>query len=187
MAKITKEDKIELKMLVNELKVLTLSLRNLYRYIMGTLFRLYIYTIGWIALIVLSYFFVSKVSKFYIILMSILFVLNFIALLIYRRYKLRQYVKRYNKLYMLGKEQLYKLINYVDWGAFRKRQLYEDNDNQVENVVGDFLIETRKICVPVRSNTIFELVSIIQILLQYGALALSCFVVYVKLMMCNMG
>lgn len=168
MAQITIEDKKRLRQLVAQLEDVNNLLHTIYENMVQYLIRSYLYLILWTVLIVMSRYYINSINS------SILFFsancLIYVILTLYFHLLIKPTNKRYEQVYHRGLTILGTLINYVDWEVYRKKQLYNENDTRVENVIDGFLKYARKNISPKDSkNKIFNLLLILQIIFRNGA------------------
>lgn len=177
MARITSENKSELKKITNELRAITVSLQNLYSRVTKIICFLCIYMLLWGITIFFNFYFAQQISNIIILTSLVINVISFGMSCMSRKYLLYQYVIRYNTLYEMGLQKLEVLINYVDWSVFRKHQLYNDNDPIIDEVILSFLTTIKKPLVPIKSNCLYSWI-------LRGLIALSYFIFIMTTIIC---
>ena len=166
MAQITAENKKQLKKYILELSNVNSQLCFSYSKLIKQLIVSYINIIIWGLTVVYMCYFTSTTET--ILILFIFSCLNFtISVLNYHRV-IKKNVSLYKDVYKKGVVALNDLMKYVDWQIYRKRQLYEETDSAVENVINDFLFYAGKTIAPTNSNNnFFSTLLILQIVLRY--------------------
>ena len=167
MAQITTEDKKRLKQLVNQLEEVNNQLRIIYLKMMRSMLCSFLYIFAWGTLLVICQHYITSFSLAIWIFSACC--LMYVILTLYFHLLIKPTNKRYKQVYRRGLILLGTLINYVDWEVFRKRQLYNENDARVENVIEGFLKYARKNVSPTNSkNKTFYVLLVVQIVLRNG-------------------
>ena len=165
MAKITPEDKARLKQSIKTLKMKSLLLERDYKRIMRKLWMQFVYLLLWLVVIIINQYYVEGISGAISIFAGSCIML--LILSVEHRVVLLPMIKQYRKTYREAWGTFDELIRLVDWEAYRKRQLYQDTDERVEDVIDGFLIFARKSVSPTKS-TVFNALLLFQIILRYA-------------------
>jgi uncharacterized protein (UPF0333 family) len=165
MAQITTENKKQLKKYILELTQVNSQLCYLYSKLIKQLLVAYVNIIIWGFAIGYMYYFATTSNKTILFIFSCL---NFIVLSLHYHRVIKKTISLYKDVYQKGLIGLNDLMKYVDWQIYRKRQLYEETDSNVENVVNGFLYHAGKTFAPTNSNNhFFDAFVILQIILRY--------------------
>lgn len=146
MAQITEEDKKELKVLTEELLDISKNLLDLRTQIMTRLILLYAYECVWAVLLSMSIS--MKIVEMYPTYFCVANVFFYIILTLYYNFLVKLPLTHYKDKYIIGVNKLSTVVNFVDWDVFRKRQLYNDTNPDVERSIESFLMITRLIISP---------------------------------------
>lgn len=164
MAKITPEDKARLKQSIKTLKFKNLLLKRDYKRIMRKFWMHFVYLLLWLLAIIITKYYVGDISGAIGIFAGSC--IMFLILSVDYKVVLQPMIKQYRKIYSDAIDVFDDLIRLVDWEAYRKRQLYQDTDERVEDVIDGFLVYARKGISPAHSD-VFNALLLFQILLRY--------------------
>ena len=173
MAKITPEDKAQLKQFIKTLKANNAELAQSYKMIMRKLWLQYAYLILWIVSIVFMQLYLKNLYGAIIIFVeSCMF---FLILSVNHKISLK-----HRKTYKEALLTFDGLLKLVDWEAYRKRQLYQDTDERVEEAIDGFLRHARKRVSPAYSN-VFDALLLAQMLIRYVIYVWAVVILYREL------
>lgn len=174
MAQIREVDKKELKVLTEELLDVSKELLDLRRRVMIRLILLYIYEFIWAGLL---YFSLSvKLVESYPVCFCVANLLLYIILTLYNVFFIELTLSLYKAKYRIGVQKLSNLVNFVDWDVYRRRQLYNDTNPDVDKSIGGFLAITRLMISPTSErNKFFKIFVVASVVFKYVLLSISLY------------
>lgn len=165
MAKITLEDRAQLKQFIKTLKFKSWVLERDYKRIMRRFWMQFVYILLWAITIIVTTNYEGDISGVICIFSgSCIF---FLIISVNHRIVLLPMIKQYRKTYHEAWDIFDELLKLVDWEAYRKRQLYQDTEERVEDAIDGFLACARKIISPAYSD-VFNALLLLQIILKYA-------------------